>query len=151
MSYYPSDEDKTAIRTAIIILALTVAAALLASCTQSQTREQIATDKVDKISVSGTMTIPTTDGPRPVPISFTIDRRGYEDQRKEADTRTGVDGAAVGREIAAVLGPVLAGATGGGFSWTSILAGVGGAATAATTGYLALKKREQLKPAKRQS
>ncbi len=147
---YPEDTNK-ALWLAILALLIVAIGAMLTGCTQSQTREQIATDKVDKISVSGTMTIPTAEGPRPVPISFTIDRRGYEDQRKEADTRTGVDGAAVGREIAAVLGPVLTAGAGSGFSWASLLAGVGGAATAATTGYLALKKREQLKPVKRQS
>ncbi len=143
------EDTHKALWLAFLTLLLVAIGIMLAGCTQSQTREQIATDKVDKISVSGTMTIPTAEGPRPVPISFTIDRRGYEDQRKEADTRTGVDGAAVGREIAAVLGPVLAASTGGGFSWSSILAGVGGAATAATTGYLALKKREQLKPVRK--
>jgi hypothetical protein len=36
MSFYPSDEDKTAIRAAIIILALTLAAALLASCGEAR-------------------------------------------------------------------------------------------------------------------
>ncbi len=143
------EDSHKALWLALLTLLLVAIGIMMAGCTQSQTREQVATDKVDKISVSGTMTIPTAEGPRPVPISFTIDRRGYEDQRKEADTRTGVDGAAVGREIAAVLGPVLAAGAGSGFSWSSILAGVGGAATAATTGYLALKKREQMKPARK--
>lgn len=130
-----------------IILAITMAL----GCGQSQTREQTATDKVDKVTISGTVTIPTVDGPRAIPIAFVVDRQGSEDQRRETDTRTGLDGAAIGREIAAVIGPVLAGATGGGFSWTSILAGVGSAATVATTGYLALKKREQLRPEKAKS
>lgn len=118
----------------------------LTGCTQSQTRETTDTTKVDKITVSGTLTLPTAEGPKPVPVSFTIDRRGTEEQTKDSDTRTGIDGAAIGREIGAVIAPLIAGS--GGPSLLSILSGAGAAATVATTGYLALKKREQLKPRK---
>ena len=126
---------------------LAIALVILAGCTQEQVREQSATEKLDRISVSGTVTVPTDAGPRAMPVSFTIDRRGSEDQRRESDTRTSVDGAAIGREIAAAIGPVIT-AGGGGVSWATILAGVGGVATTAATGYLAIKKREQIKAPK---
>ena len=132
----------------LVFLALILACLALSSCTQSQTREQVATEKLDRISVSGTVTVPTADGPRPMPVSFVIDRRGSEDQRREADTRTSVDGAAIGRDIAAVLGPLMLAASGGGVAWPTILAGIGGVATTAATGYLALKKREQIRAPK---
>lgn len=133
----------------ILAMLFLMAYLTLAGCTQSQTREQTATDKVDKISVSGTLTIPTAEGPKPVPVSFTIDRRGTEDARKESDTRSSIDGAAIGREVAAALAPIMAST--GGPSLLSILGTAGAGLTAATTGYLALKKREQLRPEKKRA
>ena len=81
--------------TIALMLALVILA-VLAGCTQEQVREQSATEKLDRISASGTVTVPTADGPHPVPVSFVIDRRGSEDQRRESDARTSVDGAAIG-------------------------------------------------------
>lgn len=123
---------------------LAVILCLLVVGCKEQTREQVDIEKRDRISVSGTLTMPTADGPRAVPIAITIDRTGTEDQRKTGTTTTGIDGAAVGREIAAVLAPIITASTGG-LPWASIMSGVGAAATAAGTGYLALKKREQLR------
>ncbi|WP_230685834.1 hypothetical protein, partial [Streptococcus pneumoniae] len=81
--------------------------------------------------------------------AVTIDRKGTESASTQAETKAGVDGAAIGREIASALGPVMQAAVAStGVPWAQILGGVGTATVAATTGYLALKKREQMKPAR---
>jgi len=53
MSYYPSDEDKTAIRTAIIIVALTIAAALLASCGEARQPDPAPTSPINTLGQLG--------------------------------------------------------------------------------------------------
>lgn len=124
---------------ACIILAIIA----LIGC-KTEMREQSEIEKRDRISVSGTVTMPTPDGMRAMPISVTIDRTGTEDQRKTGESTSGIDGAAIGREVAGALAPILTASTGG-MPWASIMSGIGAAATAAGTGYLALKKREQLR------
>lgn len=130
----------------IAFLLALAATALLTGCT-TQTREQTDTEKWDKVTLTGSLTVPTAEGPRPVPLSITVDRTGGEKQAKESDSRTGIDGAAIGREIAAVLAPLIQ--TAGGPSLMSILNAAGLGLTAATTGYLAVKKREQLRAEKK--
>lgn len=124
---------------ACIILAIIA----LIGC-KTEMREQSEIEKRDRISVSGTVTMPTPDGMRAMPISVTIDRTGTEDQRKTGASTSGIDGSAIGREVAGALAPILTASTGG-MPWASIMSGIGAAATAAGTGYLALKKREQLR------
>jgi hypothetical protein len=119
---------------------------VMSSCTQSQTREQTETQKVDKVTISGTVPMQGPEGIIQVPVSFTIDRTGTEQRERESDTRTSIDGAAVGREMAAALAPVLSSALAStGVPWAQILGGVGTAAVAATTGYLAIAKRGQIR------
>lgn len=126
-------------------LAIFLFCLLASGCAKSETRETVAIEKQDRIGISGTITVPTSDGPKAVPVAFTIDRTGSEDRLKESQTKTGVDGEAIGRSVAAALAPILA-AQGGGMGWMSILSGIGGAATVATTGYLAIAKHKQMKP-----
>jgi hypothetical protein len=141
----------------IVNIVLLVAVAVLAlfiftGCTQSQTREQTETQKVDKVTVTGTVPMQGPEGILQVPVSFTIDRTGTEQRERESDTRTGIDGAAVGREMAAALGPVMSAALAStGVPWAQIMGGAGTAVVAAATGYLALKKREQLRPERRRA
>lgn len=133
-----------------LILAALLILAIISGCAQSQTREESQTEKADTITVTGSITVPTADGPRAVPVSITVDRKGTESEAKQSDTRSGIDGAAIGREIATAIGPVIGAAVqAGGVPWAQILGGVGTATVAATTGYLALKKREQLRPERR--
>lgn len=139
------------IHTAMIMAILALLAFALMGCTQTQTREQTETQKIDKVTVTGTVPFQGADGIIQVPVSFTIDRTGTEQRERQAESKTGMDGAAIGREMAAALGPVISTAMAStGVPWAQILGGVGTATVAATTGYLALKKREQLRPERRQ-
>lgn len=125
-----------------LAVALVAVVLLLATTGCAKSRTEAETVKHDRISVSGTATVPTAEGPRAIPVSFTIDRRGTEST--ESETKSGLDGAAIGREIAASLGPLL-GAASGGMPWAQLLGGIGGAGTLATTAYLALQKRQQMR------
>lgn len=123
-----------------------IIAIYLTGCTQTQTREQAQTEKVDRVTISGAVPMQGPEGIIQVPVSFTLDRTGTEHERKESDSRTGIDGAAIAREIAAALGPVMSAAmASGGVPWAQILSGAGTAVVAATTGYLAVAKRGQMK------
>ena len=134
----------------LVIIALILI--LVAGCTRTETREQTQTEKVDKVTVTGAIPMQTADGIAQVPVTFTIDRTGTEQADRKAETKAGIDGAAIGREMAAALGPVMSAALAStGVPWAQILGGAGTAVVAATTGYLALKKREQLRPERRQS
>lgn len=120
---------------------------IFTGCTKTQTREQTQTEKIDVVKITGTIPMDGPEGVIQVPIALTIDRTGTEQEEKQAESKTGIDGAAVGREIAHAIGPVISAAVAsGGVPWAQILGGVGTATVAATTGYLALKKREQLRP-----
>jgi ABC-type uncharacterized transport system permease subunit len=136
----------------LIVLIALLALFIFTGCSQTRTEEQTETQKVDKITVAGSLTIPTADGPRAVPVSLTIDRTGTEQAERQAESKTGVDSEAIGRSLAAALGPVMQAAVAStGVPWAQIMGGVGTAAVAATTGYLALKKREQLRPERRKA
>ncbi len=129
----------------LVILALILA--LMSGCAQSRTSEQTETQKIDKVTLTGTVPMTGADGAIvQAPVSFTLNRTGTEQADRQAETKSGIDGAAIGREIAAALGPVMSAAVAsGGVPWAQILGGAGTAVVAATTGYLALAKRGQLK------
>lgn len=129
----------------LIIVALFVY--IFTGCTQTRSTEQTQTEKTDTVTITGTVPMAGPEGVIQVPIALTIDRTGTEQADRQTESKTGIDGAAVGREIAAALAPIISAAvTPPGIPWPQILNGVGTAAVAATTGYLALKKREQLRP-----
>lgn len=120
---------------------------VLAGCTQSQTREQTTTDKTDRVTVSGVVSVPTAEGPKPMPVTFTVVRDGSETQQKESETKTAIDGAAIGQQIgAAAASAISAAATGGTGSllpgWTKDLLNAG---MTAGIGWLALKKHQQMR------
>jgi len=120
---------------------------LLAGCTQSQTREQTTTDKTDRITVSGVVTVPTAEGPKPMPVTITVVRDGSETQQKESETKTAMDGAAIGQQIgAAAAAAISTAATGSGGSllpgWSKDLLNAG---MTAGIGWLALKKHQQMR------
>lgn len=135
-----SRKDRRDIICGILCVLALVAVIALTGCIKSSTASD--TVKQDRIVISGSLTIPTAEGPKAVPISFSVDRRGTE--AIESKTQTGPDGAAIGREIAAALGPLLAAGTGGA-PWGQLLGGIGGAGTLATTAYLAMQKRKQMR------
>jgi hypothetical protein len=105
------------------------------------TRSEERTDY--KWSGSITVPVPTAEGkivPTPVPFKITGQANA------EKIEKTGVDTDAVAEVVRTTIMAAMAGS--GGMGWTTILSGAGALATAATTGYLALAKREQLKKAK---
>lgn len=132
------------IRAALVIFAMYHA---LGCASATRATEQVQTEKWDKITVTGVVQMPQAEGGAvPLPVSLTIVRTGGESREKTSESKTSIDGAAIGREIAAALGPVMMAAKGAAMPWTSILSGAGTAVVAATTGYLALAKRKQMRP-----
>ena len=120
------------------ILLMTVPV-LLSGCF-SQSRSE--TTRTDRITFQAQVPIPTADGVKLLPVSGSIRRVGIEQE----ETHAGPDTEAITQAITsslASLAPALGGAA---FPWANALGGAGAVLTAATTGYLALKKREQMKP-----
>ena len=114
---------------------------LLAGCWESRTESEKQTDtkvtEARQLTVSGT--VQTQAGA--LPIQFTLDWSGGTTasavERGTSDTKSQIDGAAIGRQIAAAITPLLSGAVkvaGGGIDWVSLLtaggAGLAGLATA---------------------
>lgn len=143
----PRGMDPIRAATAVLILVLFLIA--FAGCTKTETRESVATDKRDRITLSGTITVPTAEGAKPVPVALTLDRQGTEDSRKESESRSGIDGQALGQQIATAIMAAMAASSGGGPSLLTMLGATGSALTVATTGWLALKKHEQIRHTKR--
>ena len=139
----PRGVDPFRVVTALLIIVLFLVSC--SGCTKTETRETVATDKRDRITLSGTITVPTADGAKPVPVALTLDRQGSEDSRKEGESRSGIDGQALGQQISTAIISAMSAANGGGPSVLSMLGAVGSAATVATTGWLALKKHEQVR------
>ena len=83
----------------------------------------------------------TAEGVKVVPVSGSLRRVGTEEEQ----TKSGPDTEAITAAVTQGLAALLPAATSAAFPWTNILSGAGAAFTAATTGYLALKKREQMK------
>ena len=120
------------------LLVLIPIALLLSGCF-SQTRSE--TTKTDRITFQAQVPVPTAEGVKIVPVTGTISRVGTESE----ETHAGPDTEAITQAVAAGLATIAPVATGAAFPWSNVLSGVGAAFTAATTGYLALKKREQMK------
>jgi hypothetical protein len=118
---------------------LLIPIALLLSGCFSQTRSE--TQKTDRITFQAQVPVPTAEGVTVVPVTGTIRRVGTESE----ETHAGPDTEAITQAVAAGLATIAPVATGAAFPWSNVLSGVGAAFTAATTGYLALKKREQMK------
>ncbi len=120
-------------------LLILVPIALLLSGCFSQSRSE--TTKTDRITFQAQIPIVTNEGVKLVPVTGTIRRVGSESE----ETHTGPDTDAIAQAVAQGLATLAPMATGAAFPWSNVLGGVGAAFTAATTGYLALKKREQMK------
>ena len=93
---------------------------------------------------SGSVTIPVTTAEGkivPTPVPFKL----VGTSNSEKIEKTGVDTDAVAEAVFTKIVPLLAT---GGAPWLSILGGAGALATAATTGYLAIAKRSQMKQTK---
>ena len=120
------------------LLTLIPVALLLTGCF-SQSRSE--TTKTDRISFQAQVPVPTAEGVKMVPVTGTIRRVGTEQE----ETHAGPDTEAITQAVAQGLAAAAPLATSAAFPWSNVLGGVGAAFTAATTGYLALKKREQMK------
>jgi hypothetical protein len=123
----------------IRMLAVLLPVALLLAGCFSQSRSE--TTKTDRITFQAQVPVPTAEGVKIVPVSGTIRRIGTEQE----ETHAGPDTEAITQAVAQGLAATGALATGGGFPWSNVLGGIGAALTAGTTGYLALKKREQMR------
>ena len=136
-------------RSLVILLALLAILGLLLGGCASNTRstESTQTEKADRVTVSGTISVPKAEGGmQALPVQFTVERTGTETREKQSESSTKPDYTAMGQAMATALQPVIAAlAPTGGPSLLNLLGSIGGMATVATTGYLALKKREQLR------
>ena len=121
--------------------------AVLGGCTKSREQAQVHTEKADTVRLTGTVSMPGSDGvPVLLPIDLTADRQGTEQATEERERQTSLDGAAIGREIGAAVRAAIGPASGGALpSLSAILETVTGAGTMAGLGYLALKKRQQIR------
>jgi hypothetical protein len=119
----------------LILIPITL---LLPGCF-SQSRSE--TTKTDRITFQAQVPVPTAEGVKMVPVTGTIRRVGTE----QGETRAGPDMDAITQAVTQGLASLTPLATGTAFPWSNMLSGVGAALTTATTGYLALKKREQMK------
>ncbi len=120
------------------LMSVLLVAVLLTGCfSQSRTN----TTHTDRITFQVQVPLPTAEGVKIVPVSGSIRRVGIEQE----ETHAGPDTEAITQALTstlATLAPALGGAA---FPWANALGGAGAVLTAATTGYLAMKKREQLK------
>lgn len=119
-------------------LTLIPVALLLTGCF-SQSRSE--TTRTDRITFQAQIPVPTAEGVKMVPVAGSIRRVGSEQE----ETHAGPDTEAITQAVAQGLAAAAPLATGAAFPWSNVLDGVGAAFTAATTGYLALKKREQMR------
>jgi len=120
------------------LMSVLLVAVVLTGCfSQSRTN----TTHTDRITFQVQVPLPTAEGVKIVPVSGSIRRVGVEQE----ETHAGPDTEAITQALTstlATLAPALGGAA---FPWANALGGAGAVLTAATTGYLAMKKREQLK------
>lgn len=123
---------------------LGAAALLLAGCAGSR-QEHVQQVRKERMSVAGTVAVPTAEGVRSLPVSLTIDRTGTDYQTTEERTTSGPDGAEIGRGVAAALAPALAVSTGGASAWLPLVQTAAAAIGTGGIAYLAHKKRQQLK------
>lgn len=126
-------------RPACIILLTVVTLALLLSGCFSQSRSE--TTRTDRITFQAQVPLPTADGVKMLPVSGSIKRVGIEQE----ETHAGPDTEAITQAITSSLASIAPALGGSAFPWANMLGGAGAVLTAATTGYLAMKKREQMK------
>lgn len=119
------------IRTALIL-----AAALALSGCWSRSEQ---TTRVERMTIQAQVPVPTAEGVRMLPITGTV--RSVATEQSQA--QSGPDTEAI---IGAISQAVAGAAQAVPMPWSGIVGGAGALLTAATTGYLALKKREQMKP-----
>jgi hypothetical protein len=125
-------------------LLLTVAPLLLLPGCFSQSRSQ--STRTDRITFQAQVPIPTAEGVKLLPVSGSLKRVGIEQE----ETHAGPDTDAITQAITSSLASIAPALGGAAFPWANALGGAGAVLTAATTGYLAMKKREQMKlPASR--
>lgn len=99
-------------------------------------------DEVERTQEKTTGKISGTYDGKPVDVSLAIATKAQGQTTTEGTAS--LDGAAIGREIGQAVQGALRGATGA-TPWGDLLAQGGSAASAGLLGYLALKKRQQLK------
>lgn len=121
------------------ILLLPVVPLLLLPGCFSQSRSE--TTRTDRITFQAQVPIPTAEGVKLLPVSGSLKHVGIEQE----ETHAGPDTDAITQAITSSLASIAPALGGAAFPWTGALSGAGAVLTAATTGYLALKKREQLK------
>ena len=124
-------------RTAIILLSLIPIVALAGCFSQSRSE----TTRTDRITFQAQVPLPTPEGVKVVPVSGSIKRVGIEQE----ETHAGPDTEAITQAITSSLATIAPALGGAAFPWANALGGAGAVLTAATTGYLAMKKREQMK------
>lgn len=125
---------------------LCAAALLLTGCAGSRQAQVKATHR-ERCTIAGTVSVPTAEGVRALPLALTIDRAGTDTESTDEQTTSGPDGAEIGRGIAAALAPALAVGTGGTSAWLSTAQMAATAAGTIALGYLAHKKRQQSRKA----
>jgi hypothetical protein len=104
------------------------------------------TTRQDRITFQAQVPVATAEGVKVVPVTGTIRRTGTEEESRREAPDTEAIAALIQERITQGMATISAAGLGGGFPWTNVVGGVGAAFTAATTGYLALKKREQMRP-----
>jgi hypothetical protein len=124
--------------TAIIQLTVILLVLFLPGCF-SQSRSE--TTRTDRITFQAQVPLPTPEGVKMLPVSGSIKRVGIEQE----ETHAGPDTEAITQAITSSLASIAPALGGAAFPWTGALGGAGAVLTAATTGYLAMKKREQMR------
>jgi hypothetical protein len=88
--------------------ALLLIALILSGCTETRTDTQAQTVKQDHIAVSGNMVLPQADGSLlTLPLSFTVERNGSEDQAAHTDSKTQIDAQAIAQQTGAIVGKLV--------------------------------------------
>ena len=138
-AWWPPGCGITAALVAVVACVLT-----WSGCTRSES--QTASQTKGTTTLSGTIPMAGPDGViRPQPVTLML--KTQETTSSETQTKEGLDGAAIGQQIgsaaAAAIASGVSAAPGGGV--ISLLGDAASALLVGTTGYLALKKREQMK------
>lgn len=116
---------------------------ILALCACVESRKDTTENVVhhDHLVIAGTMSLPGPSGAVAVPVHLTIDHDGTDRTTSHEEKTTTIDAAAIGREIAGALGPVMSVA--GGQSPLGIAGNIGQLLLAlAGTGYVVHKVRK---------
>jgi hypothetical protein len=118
---------------------------LLVLCSGCAWQSRSETTKQDRITFQAQVPMATAEGVKVVPVTGTIRRTGTEEESRREAPDTEAIAALIQERVTQGLATIGAAGVGGGFPWANVVGGIGAAFTAATTGYLALKKREQMR------